>query len=342
MRHPRRNGPARTSRFCGPPDRALAHFGVETFDAIYEAVDRETRDETANRGGVGGGSPTGRRQLPGLAGRSFFGQAAALTGRYAHTLTRDRRSLAILLGQVPIIALLISSLFPTGLLVRPDMNPSSSAQFVFLLITAALWLGLISSCREIVKERSILFRELAVGVRLDAYLFAKVVVLFALVAVQVVILTAISLALQPLHEPFIKSVELCGLLVLTGWVSATMGSAVSSLARNPDQATSAIPLLLIPQLLLAGAFVPVHSMGRATQGLSDVVFSRWAYAGSGNLLDLTSRLGEDPDKQPLNPFGDQFFRLAPGSSAVVLIGFAAVFLLGTALLVSRQVARGEG
>ena len=66
-----------------------------------------------------------------------------------------------LIGQAPIMALLVCLLYPSNLLALPDRQPTRSAQFVFLLVTAALWLGLIDSCREIVKERSIITRELA-------------------------------------------------------------------------------------------------------------------------------------------------------------------------------------
>src|SRR5256885_38893 len=70
---------------------------------------------------------------------------------YARTLWRDRRTLAVLLGQAPVIAVLIGPLYPIGGLRLPDHHPDQSSNFIFLLVTAALWLGLIDSCREIVK-----------------------------------------------------------------------------------------------------------------------------------------------------------------------------------------------
>jgi hypothetical protein len=50
------------------------------------------------------------------------------------------------------MGLLIGLLYPTRLLALPDHQPTRSAQFIFLLVTGALWLGLIDSCREIVKN----------------------------------------------------------------------------------------------------------------------------------------------------------------------------------------------
>ena len=51
-----------------------------------------------------------------------------------------------------------------------------------------------------------------------------------------------------------------GLLVLTSWVAVGLGLVVSALARSEDQATSFIPLVLIPQLLFAGSIVSVAQM----------------------------------------------------------------------------------
>ena len=164
------------------------------------------------------------------------------------------------------MALLIGLLYPANLLRLPDHQPTRSSQFVFLLVTAALWLGLIDSCREIVKERTIILRELVVGVRLDAYLLAKAGVLFLLAAVQCVLLVGVATAVQPLHAPPTTYLTLCGLLILTSWSAIGIGLVVSTLARSVDQATSLIPLLLIPQLLFGGALVPFARMAHADQG----------------------------------------------------------------------------
>ncbi len=50
------------------------------------------------------------------------------------------------------------------------------------------------------KERAIILRELAVGVRLDAQAIAKSVILFAIAAVQCLLLLGVVAALRPLHS----------------------------------------------------------------------------------------------------------------------------------------------
>jgi hypothetical protein len=56
-------------------------------------------------------------------------------------------------------------------------------------------------------------RELAVGVRLDAYLLVKASLLFLLAALQCCLLVAVATAIQPLHGPTSTYLTLTGLLI---------------------------------------------------------------------------------------------------------------------------------
>jgi ABC-type multidrug transport system ATPase subunit/pSer/pThr/pTyr-binding forkhead associated (FHA) protein/ABC-type multidrug transport system permease subunit len=320
--------------FSGSPRECLEQFGVGNYDEIYGAA------ELTEPSVPPPASPAGRKKrgadLSHLVGRSLFRQSATLIGRYAHTLGRDRRTVGALLGQAPLIGLLLAVLYPHDVLALPDSSPTRSAQFMFLLVTAALWLGLIDSCREIVRERAIILRELAVGVRLDAQIIAKVVVLFAIAAMQCVLLLAVVVALRPFHVSAGNIAEVLGLLICTSWAMVGVGLLVSTVARSVDQATSVIPLLLIPQLLFGGALVALDRMGAVIKVISDITVSRWAFAGVGSAIDMNSRLAEEPKAARLSGYGSVFFSLQPAIAALVLIGFAAAALLGSALLLARR------
>ncbi len=322
--------------FAGSPRESLEHFQVSAYDEIYGAIELVDIDATTPA------PPSARPARPRtrfLSGRSLLRQTATLTARYVRTFARDKRTLAILLGQAPVIAALIAVLYPAELLRFPDRQPTRSAQYVFLLVTAALWLGLIDSCREIVKERSIVLREFAVGVRLDAYLLAKAGVLFLLTAVQCLLLVAVATAIQPLHASFVGYFDLTGLLVLTSWSAVGLGLVVSTLARSVDQATSLIPLLLIPQLLFGAALVPFAKMSTAVKLIADLMVSRWAFAGTGNAIQMNQRLADAPQLASVSGYGRTFFALDQSIAAVVLIGFTAAMLLTAAVLLGR---RGQG
>jgi hypothetical protein len=275
--------------------------------------------------------------VPGRKRRSsLLAQTAVLMRRYVKLLLRDRANLALLVGQVPVLAVANATLFRSGLFDRPGGDPGNAAQLLFLISIVVIWLGSIDAAREIVKERAVFEREAAIGTRLGAYLLSKTIVLFSLVALQTLLFCAIVLAIQPLDQPVGDYVELVSLLVLTGFVAVGMGLLVSALVATEDQAMSFTPLILIPQLLFAGAIVAVDKMAEPAQTLSALVFARWSFAGIGSAIDMNQRIAEDPVFARLNTFGPDFFDLSWGECALILSAFLATFFAGVYLLLRRQ------
>ena len=197
----------------------------------------------------------------------------------------------------------------------------------------------VDASREIVKERSVLEREAAAGMPLSAYLASKALVLFALVALQTLLFAAIVFAFRPLDAPAGDYLEVMALLAVTGFTAVTMGMAISALVSTEDQATSLTPLAVIPQLLFAGAIVPVQQMGPVVKGLSNVMFSQWSLASVGTAVDMNHRIAEDPAFARASNFGSNFFDVSFGAGMLVLAAFLAVFIAGTAALLSRTVRR---
>jgi ABC-type multidrug transport system ATPase subunit/ABC-type multidrug transport system permease subunit len=310
--------------FCGEPSAAQAHLGAVADNA--QRADRADRADGADR--------ADRARAP-LQNRPFALELRVLAGRYLRTLTRDRRTLALLLIQAPLIGLLIALVFHPGTLDSPNASPVATIEAVFLLMTGAIWLGVTSACREVVKERGLVEREFDVGVRLDAYVIAKALVLFALNVVQVFWLTIVIVGLQPLGVGPGAVAELFGIAVLTAWASTAMGLVVSCAARSIDQAAGAVPLLLMPQLLLAGGLIPLAQMPRVVAGLANVVYARWSYAGLASAAHIGARLAAVDYASALG-FSAGFFSLGVGTAAVILVAFTLVQLLVAVLLLMRR------
>ena len=327
--------------FFGAPAAALERFGVEHYDDLYDAVESAREDPAPTPAPTRDArSPDGQR--PAARRVSWLAQAAVLTGRYARLLLRDRRNLAILLGQVPLLGLAIGALFGYDVFdPGRDGNANDAAQVLFLLVTTTFWLGAIAAAREIIKERSVVARERAAGVRVSAYLASKTAVLMALVTTQAATLAAIVLALRPLHEPVGTYAIVCGLLVATGFVAVAGGLAISAVARSEDQAASYIPLLLIPQLLFAGAIVPLSKMGTMLEAISAIVPSRWAFAAIGTAIDMNHRIAIDPTDARRSPYGRDFFVIDTVEGLAILGAFLVVVLAGVGLLVMRRCVDGR-
>jgi len=332
--------------FFGTPGDAKAFFEVDTYDGIYTALDqrpasdwrrefearRELEPATAKSDAAA--APRGFGDAPAPSARRRTGpQASILAQRYLKLLARDRRNLFILLGQVPAIALGIALVFQSGVLAFPG-RPSDAAQLLFLLATTAVWLGSIDGSRELIKEKALSLREAAIGVKPSAYLFSKAVVLFGLVAVQTLLLTLIVFAIRPLEESVAVHLAVVGTLMITGFVAVGMGLLISGSVNSEDQATSFIPLALIPQLLFAGAIVTVQSMGEPMASLSNLVFARWSFASLGSSIDMNERIAGDP--QLTMAYGDSFFDLSPAGGTVVLLAFLVVLFGAVLVLLHRR------
>jgi ABC-type multidrug transport system permease subunit len=127
-------------------------------------------------------------------------------------------------------------------------------------------------------------------------------------------------------------------LVLIAWLAAiaavTMGLALSASVRSQEQATSLIPLALIPSLLFGGAIVPVATMTAPLKVVSDLVFVQWAYAGAGQVIGMNERIALRGGRARV--FGPDFFDLPFATTLLILALFIAVFLAITMALLRRR------
>jgi hypothetical protein len=237
---------------------------------------------------------------------------------------------------VPVLAIANAFLFQSGIFDRPGGSPADAAQLLFLIVIVTIWLGSIDAAREIVKERSVFERESAVGMRLSAYMVSKVLILFALVAIQATVFFGIVSVIQPLDASASTYLEVALLLVMTGFVAVAMGLLISAAVDSEAQAMSFNPLVLIPQLLFAGATVPVTQMSEPVEWLSRIVFAQWSFAGIGTAADMNGRIAEDPAFAQADRFGSSFFDIKVPAGMLILAGFLIVFLAGTTALLRRQ------
>ena len=171
-----------------------------------------------------------------------------------------------------------------------------------------------------------------------AYLSSKALVLFTLVAVQVILLVVIVFGLRPLHQSIEHYLALAAILLATGFAAVGTGLLISSYVTSEDQAGSFIPIALIPQLLFGGAIVAVQDMGGAVGGLSNLIFSRWAFAGSGEAVDLNERYAALPPDY-YDKYGPDFFTVSTGETLLILGGFVLAFFAATWAMLRFQRSR---
>ncbi|MGB7588769.1 MAG: ATP-binding cassette domain-containing protein [Solirubrobacterales bacterium] len=311
--------------YLGPPAGAAEAFGVERIEDVYaKLTDEAGAEEGPHERAETPISPPRLASSRAVPRRRIWPQVRILIRRYALLFVRDRRNAKILAVQVLVLAFGAAFLFTSDVFsynaAGEALHAAQSAQLLFLMVTVSLWFGAISSVRQVVAERGVLTRELAAGVRTEAYLLSKAAVIGAVIAAQAGLFVWIVFALRPLGgAPPNAELNVVTICILIGWVGMGFGLMLSAFARSENQATSFLPLILLPQLLFAGAIVTTKDLGQPIQILSHVVAAQWGFAGVGNAIDMNGRIAADPGFATANHYSSNFFNHGEIAVAIALL-----------------------
>ncbi len=152
--------------------------------------------------------------------------------------------------------------------------------YIFMCVIVALFLGLLGSAEEIIKDRKILKRESFLHLSRTSYLHSKILVLFLLSAFQMFCFVLVgNLILE------IKGMTASYWLILfsTSCFANMLGLNISAGFDRVITVYILIPFLLIPQLLFSGVIVKFDKIHKYFTNfeyvpvIGDIMTSRWAY-----------------------------------------------------------------
>jgi len=115
-----------------------------------------------------------------------------------------------------------------------------------------------------------------------------------------------------------------------------LGLLASATVSNAAQAALALPMLCFPQVLFAGAVVPVADMAAPGRWLSLGLANRYSFEALGRALGLDRFTGTLP---AMRAYGDTFAGVV-AYRWLVLAGFAGVFALATVWVLRRRSLTG--
>ncbi len=131
--------------------------------------------------------------------------------------------------------------------------------YLFLSATVAMFLGLTNSATEILRDRPMLRRERNCQLGSASYLLAKFSALAIIASVQCLIYLIVGNYYLEIDGTLL---HLWWWMSLTAWTGTAMALVISTVVKTERAALTAVPLLLVPQMLLAGALVPYREMNR--------------------------------------------------------------------------------
>ena len=218
--------------------------------------------------------------------REYFSQFYYLFIRNILNKLKNRTNLIVTFMAAPVLAILISVV----LRYAPAGESYSFAQninmkiFIFISIIVFIFLGLSNSLDEIFSEKRILMREKKLRVRSSLYLIVKNITLAIFAFVQAAIYCIIAGFILEIRGVFFVYV---GYLLLSAFIGFSIGLLASALIKDRKAMINILPLVLIPQMIFAGAVIEFEKMNRVVKVNPESVIpefchimpSRWLFEG---------------------------------------------------------------
>ena len=218
--------------------------------------------------------PSGIKQFGIYSKRNFFTKLA------------DKQFVILSLSIAPILAIILA--FFTKYLGgmeegKPvylfNLNENIPA-YLFMCVIVSLFIGLIISAEEIIRDRKIREREAFLNLSKYAYFNSKIIFLFGLSALQMLVFILLG---NSILEIWGLNLNYWLILFSTSCFAVMLGLNISSGLKSVVSIYIIIPFILVPLILLSGVIVKYDKLHPKVAGIEhvpvvgDLMASRWAY-----------------------------------------------------------------
>jgi ABC-2 type transport system permease protein len=242
----------------------------------------------------------------------------ATTTRILRQLAADHRSLAMILA-VPVLVITLMYFMFENVPHRPGTQAPFNNACLILLGLFPLFVMFIITSITMQRERAsgTLERILTTPLRRLDLLIAYGTAFSIAAAVQATVACAVSFWLLGFDTAG-SPVWVFVIAIINAGLGVGLGLLCSAFARTEFQAVQFIPLVMVPQLLLAGIIVPRGSMAHWLQWISNVLPASYA-------LEALQQVGAHPE-----------LTYVAARDIVVVLGFALAALCLAAATLRRR------
>lgn len=152
--------------------------------------------------------------------------------------------------------------------------------YFFMSVIVAIFLGLIMSAEEIIKDRKIIMRESYLKLNKLSYINSKVAFVFGISAIQTFLYVLIGNAILGING---MTLSFWLILFSTSCFAGILGLSISSALNSVIAIYIMVPLIIVPQMLLSGVVVQYDKINKYVSSrefvpfVGDIMASRWAY-----------------------------------------------------------------
>ena len=204
-------------------------------------------------------------------------ETLTIAARIIQQILRDRRTLALIILVPLVVMTLIGLSFPKSA-VLDNAAPA-------LLATLALFFGFLLTGISFLRERSqgTMERLMASPVSRTDIVFGYLLGFFVFALAQTLILLFFTIyVLDVKYTGNLLAILVFQVIVIAGAVN--LGIFISAFARNEFQMVQFIPLIIVPQVFLAGLLWPVEQMPDYLQWVSKLLPLTYAVRGLRDIM----------------------------------------------------------
>ena len=203
--------------------------------------------------------------------KGYFAQVRIYLGKFIRMFVYQNDWKVLPIGAA--IAALVTVVVGANMFVTQEGTFNGA----FALTCVCIWNGFFNSIQVVCRERSIVKREHRAGLSISAYLTAHMIYQLLLCIAQTAVtmlicfIAGIQFPAQGIITPF-GMLDIALTFLLTTYAADMFALMISCIVRNTTAAMTAMPFLLIFQLIFSGALFDLQGFAKRITALS---ISRW-------------------------------------------------------------------
>lgn len=218
--------------------------------------------------------PSGIQQFLIYSKRNFFSKLA------------DKQFVALSLSITPVLAFILA-FFTKYLGAYHEGSPAyvfslneNIPAYLFMCVIVSLFVGMIISAEEVIRDAKIRAREAFLNLSKYAYFNSKITFLFMLSALQMLVFVVLGNGILEIRN---LNMNYWLILFSTSCFAVMLGLNISAGLKSIVSIYIIIPFVLVPLILLSGVIVKYDKLHPRVAGMEyvplvgDVMASRWAY-----------------------------------------------------------------
>ena len=257
-----------------------------------------------------------------------------------------RKFLRLLLNKKSLFFVLEAILLPFIISIAFDANEVFAKYHItrtcsIMFISAALWIGLFNSVTSICNERKVIKFEYQIkGLSLPSYVTARVLTELVLCFAEAILMIGTIVVRYPRIQGNSSQIFLFGItLFLVIFTSDMLALLISAFVKKSSQAMTAMPLVLMVQLLFSNFLQSLDEKIPFLVWISHATITRWgttAFFRIANMNNMVPSQGHTDwqvyQKDGVGTYAYDLLAILGNWGA--LLAFAALFIVATSLVLT--------